>query len=137
MSLFVAVNVTHCHLAAENIPAQHNSKKPHNDIVPRQLLRRHSKSPAASHNFATNPRHSQFARRNPDIASNIEAKCPDHCHTGEVNLVDTYWEPMPEDLAALEDYVDEGLEAIDGCTQEDVGWMKIARHCGGMLRLLG
>ena len=47
-------------------------------------------------------------------------------HTGEVNLVDTYWEPMPEDLAALEDYVDEGLEAIDGCTQEDVGWMKIA-----------
>lgn len=44
---------------------------------------------------------------------------------------------MPEDLAALEDYVDEGLEAIDGCTQEDVGWMKIARHCGGMLRLLG
>ncbi|PVH73839.1 hypothetical protein DL98DRAFT_519703 [Cadophora sp. DSE1049] len=60
------------------------------------------------------------------LRSVIEAPRPDHCHTGEVNFVDAYWEPLPEDRTANEQWVDQGLEAIDGCTQEDVGWMKIA-----------
>ncbi|KAL4902737.1 hypothetical protein BDW74DRAFT_157486 [Aspergillus multicolor] len=47
--------------------------------------------------------------------------------TGHVNLVLADWEP--ED--GLEDggegwYEEEVLELIDGCTQEDVGWMKVS-----------
>jgi hypothetical protein len=39
-----------------------------------------------------------------------------------VNIVYGRWDPMvPENH---EDY-DEGLEPIEGCTREDVGWMKV------------
>lgn len=58
-----------------------------------------------------------------------QAPKPDLDGVGYVNFVNADWKPLGElGIAAGEDDVH---EPIDGCTEEDVGWMKIASHMVG------
>lgn len=44
------------------------------------------------------------------------------------NLIDSRWEPRvqgTEDISYEPEDIGEPLEPIDGCTQDDVGWMKV------------
>lgn len=50
---------------------------------------------------------------------------------GYVNFVDANWEPLSERLPTGAREVDELYEPIDGCREEDVGWMKIALNMVG------
>ncbi|KAH6706369.1 hypothetical protein BKA61DRAFT_138235 [Leptodontidium sp. MPI-SDFR-AT-0119] len=53
---------------------------------------------------------------------------------GYVNFVDAEWKPLSEiksDLGIVDEAEDEVHEPIDGCTEENVGWMRIALHMVG------
>ncbi len=58
----------------------------------------------------------------------------DLCGEGYVNFIDADWKPLSElasdggDVDAEEEDVH---EPIDGCTEENVGWMRIAPHMVG------
>lgn len=57
----------------------------------------------------------------------------DSDYVGYVNFVDAKWkslsELVPDDPEPAEDEV---YEEIEGCTEENVGWMKIATHMAGV-----
>jgi hypothetical protein len=50
---------------------------------------------------------------------------------GCVNFVDANWKPLSERLPAEGREGDESCEPIDGCREENVGWMKIASFMVG------
>ena len=48
---------------------------------------------------------------------------------GFVNFVDSRWRPMSDEdyyRGMTNEQREEGLDAIDGCEQENVGWMRIS-----------
>jgi hypothetical protein len=48
-----------------------------------------------------------------------------------VNFVDANWKPLSERFPAEGGEGDESHEPIDGCREENVGWMKIAAFMVG------
>lgn len=50
---------------------------------------------------------------------------------GYVNLVDANWKPLAETFPAEGGEGDESHDLIDGCHEENVGWMKIASFMVG------
>lgn len=59
----------------------------------------------------------------------------DMCGEGYVNFVQADWKPFSEKAYNTRDVIgveeDEGYEPIDGCTEENVGWMKISSRMVG------
>ncbi|ERF74300.1 hypothetical protein EPUS_01987 [Endocarpon pusillum Z07020] len=51
---------------------------------------------------------------------------------GYVNFVDANWKPLSQRLFAQATEGDESYEPIDGCREENVGWMKIASFMVGL-----
>lgn len=74
------------------------------------------------------PRYNYFIQVDEEaLKSVLAAPQPDLEGEGFVNLVDSQWKPLNESNSGeVED--EEVHDAIDGCTEENVGWMRIATN---------
>jgi hypothetical protein len=72
------------------------------------------------------PRYNYFIHVDEEaLQSVLAAPVRDPYGKGFVNFVDSRWKPMgSERYGEVED--EEKLDLIDGCTEENIGWMKIA-----------
>lgn len=64
------------------------------------------------------------------LESVLNAPEPDYCDSSFVRLVNGEWEPRVLDDEELTEYTvpPEESEPLEGCTLEDVGWMKVPHH---------
>jgi len=70
------------------------------------------------------PRYSYFIQIDEEtLQSVLTAPTNDPCGKGFVNFVDARWKPLGD---RYPDNDDERYDPIDGCTEENVGWMRIA-----------
>lgn len=71
------------------------------------------------------PRYNYFIQVDEEaLHSVLTAPEPDLHGQAFVNFVDSQWEPMPREVYGDEE--ENVFHAIDGCTQENVGWMRVA-----------
>jgi hypothetical protein len=94
------------------------------------------------HRYGTygNPRYTFFVHVDEDALKSVVYEAPqppelDLDGVGYVNFVNAGWRPLSELTTIVGDISgvggDEVHESIDGCTEENVGWMMIASHMVG------
>jgi hypothetical protein len=86
-----------------------------------------------AHEYQTfgDPRYRYFIQVDEEaLQSVVSAPGIDPSGTSFVNFVDSQWKSLSEEFPDEEDEddedEDEAFDPIEGCTEEDVGWMKIA-----------
>jgi hypothetical protein len=82
------------------------------------------------------PRYNFFIQVDESVLRSVVYEAPqspemDMHAEGYVNFVDANWKPLSERLPAEGGEGDESYEPIDGCREENVGWMKIASFMVG------
>lgn len=83
------------------------------------------------------PRYTYFIDVDEDALKSVAFEAPQPPETdlwgvGYVNFVDAEWKPLSELTEDVGGAREEDVhEAIEGCTEENVGWMKIASHMIG------